>query len=118
MEIIKSVGYNRGVFHCYSGSVEMAKELVNMGFYISFAGPLTFSNGKKTREVALSVPVERILIETDSPYLSPEPHRGQRNDSSKVRFVGEKLAEIKGLSIEETARITYENGKNFFGIQE
>ncbi|MBE7022014.1 MAG: TatD family deoxyribonuclease [Ruminococcaceae bacterium] len=117
MEMIKRVGYHRGVLHCYSGSAEMARELLDMGFYISFAGPLTFKNGKRAREVAEIVPMERLLIETDSPYLTPEPHRGERNDSSLVRFVCEKLAEIKGISVEEAARITYENGKQFFGIQ-
>lgn len=116
MEIIKRAGYYRGVLHCYSGSVEMARELLELGFYISFAGPLTFKNGKKAREVAQAVPMDRLFIETDSPYLTPEPCRGQRNDSSMVRFVCEKLAEIKGISTEEAARITYENGKQFFGI--
>ena len=116
MEVIKSTGYYNGVFHCYSGSAQMAKELVDLGFYISFAGPLTFKNGKKPQEVAKEVPMERLLIETDSPYLTPEPHRGKRNDSSYVRFVCEKLAEIKGISVEDAASITKENGKNFFGI--
>lgn len=116
MEVIKSTGYYNGVFHCYSGSAEMAKELIDLGFYISFAGPLTFKNGKKPQEVAKEIPIEKIFIETDSPYLTPEPHRGKRNDSSYVRFVCEKLADIKGISLEEAARITKENGKNFFGI--
>ncbi len=117
MDVIREVGYYTGVFHCYSGSPEMAKQLLDMGFYLSFAGPITFKNGKKPQEAALAIPMDRLFIETDSPYLTPEPRRGKRNDSSMVRFVCEKLAELKGLSVEETARITYENGKRFFGIQ-
>ena len=117
LDIIRRSGYFRGVMHCYSGSVEMAKELLDLGFYISFAGPVTFKNGKKAKEVALDLPMERLLIETDCPYLSPEPHRGERNDSSKVRFVAETIAELKGMSVEELSRITYENGKRFFLIQ-
>ncbi|MBE7035531.1 MAG: TatD family deoxyribonuclease [Ruminococcaceae bacterium] len=116
MEIIKKSGYFRGVLHCFSGSVQMMQELVSMGFYISFAGPVTFKNGKKAKEVAALVPLDRILIETDSPYLTPEPHRGERNDSSMVRFVCQELAQIRGLSEAEMAQITMENGKRFFGI--
>ncbi len=117
LEIIRRSGYFRGVMHCYSGSVEMAKELVDLGFYISFAGPVTFKNGKKAKEVATGLPIDRLLIETDCPYLSPEPYRGERNDSSKVRFVAETIADLKGVSVEELSRITYENGKRFFSIQ-
>ncbi len=117
MEIIRKSGYFRGVMHCYSGSVEMARELVELGFYISFAGPVTFKNGKKAKEVAIDLPLDRLLIETDCPYLSPEPHRGERNDSSKVRFVAETIAELKGMSVDDLSRITCENGKNFFSIQ-
>ncbi|MBQ9914672.1 MAG: TatD family hydrolase [Clostridia bacterium] len=116
MEIIKKSGYFRGVMHCYSGSCEMARELLELGFYISFAGPVTFKNGRKAKEAAIYVPMERLLIETDSPYLTPEPYRGQRNDSSYVQYVAKEIAALKGLTIEETARITRENGKCFFGI--
>lgn len=116
MDIIKESGYFRGVMHCYSGSVEMARELLNLGFYISFAGPVTFKNGRKAKEAATYVPIERLLIETDSPYLTPEPYRGKRNDSSYVQFVAKEIAALKGLTIEETARLTMENGKRFFGI--
>ncbi len=116
LAIIREAGYYNGVMHCYSGSSEMAKELVKMGFYISFAGPLTFKNGKKAREAARKVPLDRLFIETDSPYLSPEPHRGERNDSSKVRFVNRELAAIFEMSEEEMAKITLENGKRFFKI--
>lgn len=116
MEIIRKSGYFRGVMHCYSGSVEMAKELLDMGFYISLAGPVTFKNGKRAKEVASYVPADRLLIETDSPYLTPEPYRGRRNDSSMVSFVARQIAELKGMTEEELANITLENGKRFFGI--
>lgn len=116
LEIIRESGYFRGVMHCYSGSAEMAQELLKLGFYISFAGPVTFKNGKKAQEVAKQIPIERILIETDSPYLTPEPYRGQRNDSSMVQFVARKIAELKGITAAEAARITMENGKRFFNI--
>ncbi|MBE7040851.1 MAG: TatD family deoxyribonuclease [Ruminococcaceae bacterium] len=117
LEVIRKSGYFRGVMHCYSGSSEMARELVELGFYISFAGPVTFKNGKKAKEAAASVPSGRILIETDSPYLSPEPYRGQRNDSAKVRFVAKEIAALKGMTEEELAKVTLENGKRFFGIE-
>lgn len=117
MEIIRESGYFRGVMHCYSGSAEMAQELLKLGFYISFAGSVTFKNGKKAQEAAKTIPLERILIETDSPYLTPEPHRGERNDSSMVRFVAAKIAELKGITTAEAARITTENGKRFFNIE-
>ncbi len=117
MDLIRESGYFRGVMHCYSGSVEMAQELLKLGFYISFAGPVTFKNGKKAQEAARTIPLERILIETDSPYLTPEPHRGERNDSSMVRFVAAKIAELKGITAAEAAHITMENGKRFFNIE-
>ena len=106
----------RGVFHCYSGSPEMARELVKRGWMLSFTGVLTYKNAKKAVEVAREIPLEHLMIETDSPYMAPVPCRGQRNDSTLVRHVCEKLAEIKGISAEECARITLENGKRFFGI--
>lgn len=117
LEVICQSGYFRGVMHCYSGSAEMAKTLVDLGFYISFAGPVTFKNGKKAKEAAMSVPLERLLIETDSPYLSPEPHRGERNDSTKIFLIAKTIAELKGITEEELARITCKNGKQFFGIE-
>lgn len=116
MEIIKQSGYFRGVMHCYSGSVEMMEELVKMGFYISFAGPVTFKNAKAPKEVATRVPLDKLLIETDSPYLTPEPFRGKRNDSSMVRYVCREIASLRGISEEELAKITTENGKRFFSI--
>ena len=106
----------RGVFHCYSGSAEMAAELVKLGWMVSFTGVLTYKNARKAVEAAQAVPLERIMIETDSPYMAPVPHRGKRNDSGYVRHICEKLAEIKGISYEECARITLENGKRFFSI--
>jgi len=106
----------RGVFHCYSGSAEMAKELLKRGWYLGFDGPVTYKNARKTIEVLEITPLERLLIETDSPYLSPVPHRGQRNDSRNLAFVVQKIAEVKGLSGEEIARISLENGKRLFDI--
>lgn len=105
-----------GVLHCYSGSAEMAREYVKRGFYLSFAGTLTFKNNRKSAEAAAAVPLERLLIETDAPYLSPEPVRGRRNDSRNVRYTCARLAEIRGVSAEEMARITYENACRLFGI--
>ena len=106
----------RGVFHSFSGSVELAKELVKRGWYISFSGVLTFKNARKAVEVAESVPMERILIETDCPYLAPHPHRGKMNHSGLMRYTAEKLAEIKGVSLEEIAEITFNNAKKLFSI--
>ncbi len=116
LAIIKEFPHVRGVFHCYSGSVEMAHELVKRGWMISFTGVLTYKNARKSLEVAAAIPMEHLMIETDSPYMAPVPCRGRRNDSTLVCYVCEKLAEIKGISAEECARITLENGKRFFGI--
>lgn len=116
LAIVKEFPRVRGVFHCYSGNAEMAKELVKLGWMISFTGVLTYKNARKAVEAAQAIPLEHIMIETDSPYMAPVPHRGKRNDSGYVRHVCEKLAEIKGISLEECARITLENGKRFFGI--
>ena len=116
LAIVKEFPNVRGVFHCYSGSVEMAEELVKMGWMISFTGVLTYRNARKAVEVAQAVPIGRLMIETDSPYMAPEPHRGKRNDSGYVFHTCEKLAEIKGISVEECAEITLKNGCRFFGI--
>ncbi|NLI57374.1 MAG: TatD family hydrolase [Clostridium sp.] len=105
-----------GVFHCFSGSVEMAREVLNNNFHISLAGPITFKNAKKAVEVAEYVPIDRLLIETDSPYLTPEPFRGKRNYSAFVKFVAEKIAEIKGMELEEVAQKTTSNAKRLFKI--
>ena len=106
----------RGVFHCFSGSAEMARELIAMGWYLGFDGPITYKNAKKAPEIIAATPVERMLIETDSPYLTPAPHRGERNDSSFVGLVAEKIAELRDMTPEEVAAITTENGKRFFNI--
>lgn len=105
-----------GVFHCFSGSAEMAKEIVKMGWYISFTGVLTFKNARRALEAAAAIPLDRLMIETDSPYMAPTPYRGKRNHSGYVGKVAEKLAEVKGISLEDAARITLENGKRFFRI--
>ncbi|MDO5445196.1 MAG: TatD family hydrolase [Eubacteriales bacterium] len=103
-----------GVFHCYSGSAEMAEELLKRGWYLGFDGPVTYKNARKTLEVLEITPPDRILIETDSPYLSPVPMRGKRNDSGNLVYVIQKIAEIKGLTPEETAELTFENAKRLF----
>lgn len=107
-----------GVFHCFSGSAEMAKEIVKMGWYVSFTGVVTFKNARRALEAMKEVPLERLMIETDAPYMAPTPYRGKRNHSGYVGKVAEKLAEIKGITPEEAARITMENGKQFFRIPE
>ena len=116
-EIVNSVPGLRGVFHCYSGSAEMAKELLKRGWYLGFDGPVTYKNARKTVEVLEICPFDRILIETDSPYLSPVPMRGKRNDSSNLKYVVDKIAEVKGISSEEIAAITSENARRLFGIE-
>ena len=104
------------MFHCYSGSVEMAKELLDRGWYLGFDGPVTYKNARRTVEVAEMIPIDRILVETDSPYMSPVPVRGKRNDSRNVAYIVEKLAQIKGISSDEMAILTLANGKKLFGI--
>lgn len=110
-------GTLRGVMHCYSDSVEMAKDYVDLGFYISLAGPVTFKNAKTPKEVAKVVPLDRLLVETDSPYLTPEPNRGKRNEPAYVRYVAGQIAELKGISYEELAEATNRNTKELFGIK-
>lgn len=105
------------VLHCYSGNVELAREYVKMGCYISIPGTVTFKNNKKTREVAKEIPLEYLLIETDSPYMAPEPHRGKRNDPSLVQFVADKIAQEKGISYETVCKATKENAKKLFNIK-
>lgn len=106
----------RGVIHCFSGSPEMAVEFVKRGWYIGFDGPITYKNAAKAPEVAAVVPLEHIVVETDSPYLTPVPFRGKRNDSRYLPYVIEKLAEWKGVTPEEMERITWENGKRLYGL--
>ncbi|MBO5030680.1 MAG: TatD family hydrolase [Lachnospiraceae bacterium] len=105
-----------GVVHCYSYSAEMAMDYVKMGFYIGIGGVVTFKNGKKMKEVVEAVPIEKILLETDSPYLSPEPNRGKRNSSLNIPYVAQKIAEIKGISYDEVVSITEENAKQLYRI--
>ena len=106
----------RGVFHCYSGSVEMAEILLKRGWYLGFDGPITYKNARKAIEVLKACPLDRILIETDSPYLSPVPQRGKRNDSGNLKYVVEKIAEVKGMEPETAAKLTAENGRRLFGL--
>ena len=107
----------RGVFHCFSGSPEMAEALLKRGWYLGFDGPITYKNARRAPEVAAVTPLDRMVIETDSPYLTPVPHRGKRNDSTHVRQVAEKLAEWKNIRPDELEQITWENGKRLFGIE-
>jgi len=102
--------------HCYGGSLELAKEYVKLGMYISLGGPLTFKNAKEPKRVAEGIDINNLLIETDSPFLAPDPYRGKRNESSYVRFVCQKMAEIKGLSVEEVDKITTNNAVKLFNI--
>lgn len=119
VKILKEEGAEEvgGIMHCYSGSVEVAKECLDMNFYISLGGPVTFKNAKKPKEVAEEIPLNRLLIETDAPYLAPHPYRGKRNEPSYVPLVAKEIAEIKNLSIEEVAEQTTRNAKILFGIK-
>lgn len=107
----------RGVFHCFSGSPEMAQELLKRGWYLGFDGPITYKNAKRAPEVAAITPMDRIVIETDAPYMAPVPFRGKRNDSRLLPYVVEKLAEWKGVTPEEMTDITWQNGKRLFGLE-
>lgn len=106
----------RGVFHCFSGSREMAEELLKRGWYLGFDGPVTYKNARKALEVLEITPLERILLETDSPYLPPVPFRGKRNDSTKLKYIAETVAGVKGVGVEELAEITSENARRLFGL--
>lgn len=114
MAIVAEFPEVTGVFHCYSGSLEMARWLIERGWYIGFTGVLTFKNARKAVEVAAAIPLERIVLETDCPYMSPEPYRGKRNDPSRLPFMAQKLAQIRGLTPEAVADITRENGKRLY----
>ena len=117
MAIVKEFPGVTGVFHCYSGSAEMARQLVDLGWYIGFTGVLTFKNARKAVETAASIPIERILLETDCPYMAPEPFRGGRCHPGLLSYMAKKLAEIRGLSEEEVIRITTENAKRMYRIE-
>ena len=117
LDILKKNSVDKkGIFHCCPLNRELVKEGLKLGFYISFAGPVTFKNSKNADEIISMVPDDKILIETDSPYLSPEPFRGKRNDPRNVEYVAKKIADVKGLDLEEVAEITYNNAKNIFEI--
>ena len=107
----------KGIFHCCPMNRELVKQALDLGFYISLAGPVTFKNAKNANEMIEMVPMDKLLIETDSPYLAPEPHRGRRNDSRNVRFIAEKIAGVKGISLEEVAKQTYCNAMKIFDIE-
>lgn len=108
---------SRVLLHCYSGSREMAEQYVKLGATISIAGPVTFKNNRKTREVVDAIPIEFLLVETDAPYLTPEPYRGRKNKSPYVEYTARKVAEIKGMEYEDVARITCENAKKFYNVK-
>ena len=116
MNIVAEFPEVTGVFHCYSGSLEMAKWLIDRGWYIGFGGVLTFKNARKALEVAANIPLERIVLETDCPYMAPEPFRGKRNDPGKLYRVAEKLAQLRGLTAEEVQAVTLETGKALYRI--
>lgn len=105
-----------GIMHCFTGSLEVAKQCMEMNFYISFGGPVTFKNAKKPKEVVKEIPMDRLLIETDCPYLTPHPYRGKRNEPSYVRYVAEQISELRGVSYEEIAEKTSDNAMKVFGI--
>ncbi|MCF6800289.1 TatD family hydrolase [Bacillus sp. ET1] len=114
-EHVEEVG---GIMHCFTGSIEVAKQCMDMNMYISFGGPVTFKNAKKPKEVATELPLDKLLIETDCPYLTPHPFRGKRNEPGYVSYVAEQIAELKGITYEELAAITTANAKKLFGIND
>ena len=115
-EILSDFRDLTGVFHCFSGSRETAKIVLDMGWYISFTGVVTFKNARKVLEVLEKMPADRIMLETDCPYMAPEPKRGKRNSSLFLPYIAERIAEARGVSAEEIAAVTMENGKRFFGV--
>ena len=116
MDIVRDFPRVRGVFHCFAGSVEMARELVDRGWYLSFNGAATFKNARKAPEVIRAVPMERLMIETDAPYLTPAPYRGRRNDSTYVHLVAERIAQLRDMTPAAVEQATWDNGRRFFGI--
>jgi TatD DNase family protein len=117
-DILKAFPGVKGIIHCYSGSVEMARELLKLGYYISFGGVVTFKNAKKCHEVVKEIPLPRLLVETDAPYLAPAPHRGERNESSYLPYIVDAIAAIKGIGGEEIVRHTARNARELFKIIE
>ena len=116
LAILKETDAKMVVMHCFSGSVEFAQECVKEGFYIALGGPVTFKNAKKPKEVAKSIPINKLLLETDSPYLTPHPYRGKTNDPSKIILVAEEIAALKGMQLSEIASITTQNAELLFNI--
>ena len=116
MDIIREYSEIRGVFHCFSGSWEMAKELLTRGWYLGFDGPVTYKNAKKTVEVARNVPLDRLVLETDSPYLTPVPHRGERNDSRNIPYIAAAIAAARDIAAEEVLAAAWDNGCRLFGL--
>lgn len=116
LEIVMNYPEARGVFHCFSGSVEMARELLRRGWYLGFDGPITYKNAAKALDVIAACPADRMLLETDSPYLAPVPNRGKRNDSRNLPYIAARIAEIKGMTTDQVAEVTLKNGKQLFGI--
>lgn len=117
MTVVRHFPEVTGVFHCYSGSLEMARELVEQGWYIGFTGVLTFKNARRALEVAAGLPLDRIVLETDCPYMSPEPFRGKRNDPGRLYRMAEALSALRGLPVEEIETITMENGKRLYRLE-
>ena len=116
MDVVREFPDVTGVFHCYSGEAEMARQLVDKGWYIGFTGVLTFKNARKAVSTAQAIPIERIVLETDCPYMSPEPYRGKRNDPGRLPYMAQKLAEIRNLPVEEIIKITTQNAKRLYRI--
>ena len=116
LAIIREFPTVTGVFHCFSGSVEMARELLRRGWYLGFDGPITYKNAVKALDVIAACQTDRMLLETDSPYLSPVPNRGKRNDSRNLPYIAARIAEIKSMTTEEVAEVTLQNGKQLFGL--
>ena len=116
LDAVRNFSDLTGVFHCFSGSWETAKIILDLGWYLSFTGVITFKNARRSLEVLQRMPAERIMLETDCPYLAPEPNRGRRNSSLNLPYIAEKVAEVRGMSLHEVAVLTTENGKRFFGI--
>ena len=116
LNIMKQFPTVRGVVHCYSGSLEMTRDILKAGYNISFTGSVTFKNNKKAPAILAAMPADRYMIETDSPYMTPVPHRGKRNDSSYLKYIADFIAQVRGETAEEVAAQTLKNGKHFFGI--
>lgn len=118
IDIIKSenANFTGGVFHCFPGSIEMAREVLDAGFYISLGGTVTFKNARKPVEVAKYIPIDRLLVETDSPYMTPVPHRGKRNDSGYLPLIVQKIAEIRNMKVEQVTQVTTENTCRLFNL--